>query len=185
MPVRLTRTRDCLPLTGDDHESVETRLLSAAMFAALALIAVGPARTSTTAPPTRAQVIKRFEQAAGRRLAVDPAATRAGHYTALRLPKSVTNVALYGDFTLWLVAPGTLESDVAQLLTNAHTGKLGTPGASGIYWEQASSLGGGKVWLAKKRYGQNLVLWHYGQTQKVDPAFKRLHQALLEVLAGP
>lgn len=168
---------------GDDDESVETRLLSAAVFAALALVAVGPARTATSAAPTQAQVIKRFEKATGRRLAADAGSTRPGHYAALRLSKSVTNIALYGDFTVWLVAPGTLEDDVTQLLTNAHTGQLGTPGAAGIYWEQTSSLGGGTVWLAKKRYGPNLVLWHYGRTQKVDPAFTRLHKALLRVLA--
>jgi hypothetical protein len=181
---RLTRTRDCLPLSGDDDESMEARLLSAAVFAALALIAVGPARTATSGAPTQAQVIKRFEKSTGRKLAADAGSTRAGHYTALRLSKSVTNVALYGDFTLWLVAPGTLEDDVTQLLTNAHTGELGAPGAAGIYWEQTSSFGGGTAWLAKKRYGPNLVLWRYGTTRKVDPAFKRLHKALLKVVAG-
>ena len=181
---RLTRTRDCLPPAGDDDERVEVRVFSAAVFAALALIAVGPGRSATSVSPPQAQVIKRFELTTGRRLAADAGATRAGHYTALRLSKSVTNVALYGDFTLCLVAPGTLDDDVTQLLTNAHTGQLGTPGAAGIYWEQSSSLGGGTVWIAKKRYGPNLVLWHYGQTQKVDPGFKRLHKALLKVLAG-
>lgn len=160
------------------------RLVSAAFFAVLALVAARPAHTFGSAAPTRAQVIKRFEKATGRKLSVDNASTRAGHFTALRLTKSVTNVALYGDFTLWLVAPGALEDDVTQLLTNVHTGELGTPGASGIYWEQVSLLSGGTAWLARKRYGPNLVLWHYGPTQKVDPAFGRLHKVLLKVVAA-
>lgn len=181
--------RDCLPLAGDNDECMDARLLSAAIFTVFALVAMGPARAATTAPDTAAltpaQVIKRFETATGRKLAADARSARAGHYTALRLAKSVTNIALYGDFTIWVVAPGALEADSRQLLTNAHTGALGTPGAAGIYWEQGSSLGGQAYWLGKKRYGANLVLWHYGTAAKVDPAFKRLHKVLLgKVLAG-
>ena len=44
-------------------------------------------------------------------------------------------------------------------------------------------MGGDRYWLAKKRYG-NLVLWWCGTAKKVDPVFKRLHRALLEVTAG-
>ena len=102
----------------------------------------------------------------------------------LRLTSSVTNTATYGDFRLYLLAPGTTADDADELLVNLHTGELGSPGPGGVYWEQTRMLSGGTVWLGKKRYGPNLVLWHYGSVQKVDPTFKRLHQALLRVVAG-
>ncbi|MFN8221933.1 MAG: hypothetical protein U0R50_01645 [Gaiellales bacterium] len=160
---------------------MDVRLVSAALVAALALVAIAPGRTAQSAVPTQAQVSKRFEKATGRRLAADAASSRAGHYVALRLPRSVTTTALYGDFTLWLVQPGSLEADVTQLLTNVHTGELGSPGPGGIYWEQVTSLSGRTAWLAKKRYGPNLVLWHYGPVHRVDPPFSRLHKALVKV----
>lgn len=167
---------------------MDARFFSAALLSAVALIAMAPARAATSAPSasalTQAQVIKRFETATGRKLAVDARSTRAGHYTALRLVKSVSTTALYGDFTVWVVAPGTLEDDVTQLLTNQHTGQLGVPGAAAIYWEQGSAFGGQVYWLGKKRYGVNLVLWRYGTQPKVDPSFKRLHKVLGTVLVG-
>jgi hypothetical protein len=172
---------------------VDVRFLSAAFLSVITLVAIGPARAATAAPRanaltqvaltqvalTQAQVIKRFEAATGRKLAVDSRSGNAGHYSALRLAKSVSNSALYGDFTLWVVAPGTLEDDIARLLTNVHTGLLGAPGAAGIYWEQGTYLGGQTYWLGKKRYGANLVVWRYGAEPKVDPSFKRLHNVLL------
>jgi hypothetical protein len=162
---------------------MEVRFLSAALLSAVALIAMGPARAATTAPSvsalTQAQVIKRFERQTGRRLVPAP-----GHSGALALPKSATNLAFYGDFLLWVVGPGNLENHVAQLLTDVHTGELGTPGAAGIYWEKGTYFGGQPYWLGKKRYGTNLVLWHYGATANVDPPFKRLHKVLGTVLAG-
>ncbi len=172
---------------------MDVRFLSAAFLSVITLVAIGPARAATTAPHanaltqvalTQAQVIKRFEAATGKRLVVDTRSGNAGHYSALRLAKSVSNAALYGDFTLWVVAPGTLEDDIARLLTNVHTGLLGAPGAAGIYWEQGTYLGGQTYWLGKKRYGANLVVWRYGAEPKVDPSFKRLHKILLaKVLA--
>ena len=162
---------------------MDARLVSAALFSVIAFVAMGPARAATTAPSatalTQAQVIKRFEKQTGRRLV--PAPGRSG---ALALPKSATNLAYYGDFALWVVPPGNLENDVARLLTDVHTGELGTPGAAGIYWEKGTYLGGEPYWLGKKRYGANLVLWHYGTTPKVDPPFKRLHKVLGKVVAG-
>lgn len=166
----------------------DVRFLSAAIFAVVALVAVAPGRATTSeataAPLSQSQVIKRFAQATGRTLAVDRGASRPGHYTVLRLSSSVTNTATYGEFKLFLVAPGTLDADTRQLLLNVHTGELGSPAAGGIYWEQTRLLSGGTVWLGKKRYGQNLVLWHYGPIPKVDPTFKRLHKALTKVVAG-
>jgi hypothetical protein len=158
---------------------MDFRLISAAVLSSIALIALGPARAATPAL-TQAQVVKRFETATGRKLAAWP-----GHSGALRLSKSTTNLALYGDFVLWVVSPGGREEAIEKLLTDVHTGELGTPGAAGIYWEQGSYLGGQPYWLGKKLYGTNLVLWRYGTAAKVDPSFKRLHKVLLgKVLAA-
>lgn len=150
----------------------------------MALVAVAPGRAVTNAPLTQAQVVKRFEQATGRKLTVDRASSRSGRYTVLRLSSSVTNTATYGEFKLFVVAPGAADAEAQQLLVNVHTGVLGSPAAAGIYWEQTRLLSGGSVWIGKKRYGPNLVLWHYGPVQKVDPTFKRLHKALSRVVAG-
>lgn len=151
------------------------------MLSGIALIALGPARAATaTSPLTQAQVVKRFETATGRKPVAWP-----GHSGALRLSKSGTNLALYGDFVLWVVGPDARTETIERLLTDAHTGELGTPGAAGIYWEQGSALGGQHYWLGKKLYGTNLVLWRYGATAKVDPSFKRLHKVLLKVVAAP
>ena len=158
---------------------MDVRLLSAAMLSGIALIALGPARAATATPAlTQAQVVKRFETATGRRPAAWP-----GHPGALKLPKSATNLALYGDFVLWVVGPDARAETIEQLLTDVHTGELGTPGAAGIYWEQGSAIGGQQYWLGKKLYGANLVLWRYGATAKVDPSFKRLHKVLLKLVA--
>ncbi len=67
---------------------------------------------------------------------------------------------------------------MARLPADGPIGVLGVAGPSAISWESGSTMGGDHHWLAKKRYG-NLVLWWYGTAKKVDPAFKRLHRALL------
>ena len=177
----LTRTRDCLPRQRDDDEEMDVRLLSAAMLSGIALIALGPARAATATPAlTQAQVVKRFETATGRKPVAWP-----GHPGALRLPKSATNLAFYGDFVLWVVAPDAREANIQRLLSSGQTGELGTPGAAGIYWEQGSYLGGEPYWLGKKLYGANVVLWRYGTAAKVDRSFSRLHKVLLKVVAAP
>jgi hypothetical protein len=159
----------------------EVRLLSATVLAMIALVVVGPGHAASGAPLTQAQVVTRFAKATGHRLEVDRASSRAGRYTVLRLSASVTNTATYGDFRLYLLPQGATDADTEQLLMNLHTGELGTPAAGGVYWEQTRLLGGGTVWLGKKRYGRNLVLWHYGPVHKVDATFRRLHLALLRV----
>jgi hypothetical protein len=161
---------------------MHSRVAFCGVAACLALLALAPARAA--APTlTQADVVARFKTATGSRLVVDRRASRPGHYTALELPPSVTNLALYGDFTIWVVGTATLEEDVAQLLADAHTGTVGEPGAAGIHWEKGTALGGTTRWLAKKRYGENLVLWRLGPTPKVDASFKRLHKVLLQKVA--
>ena len=161
-----------------------SRVLALGLVVAVA--AVGAAGAARVAAPslTAAQVTKRFQAATGRKPAVDRRLTRPGHATALRLSSSVTNTALYGDFVLWVVGPASPEADVAALLADTHTGAAGTPAAAGIVWERGTSLSGTPYFLAKKRYGANLVLWRYGPVQKVDPGFSRLHKVLTRLVAG-
>lgn len=152
--------------------------------ACLTLLALQPARAA--APVLgQADVVARFKAATGSRLVVDRRATRPGRYTALELPPSVTNLATYGDFTLWVVGTTSLEEDVSQLLADAHTGTVGEPGAAGIHWERNTALGGTTRWLAKKRYGANLVLWRITAAPKVDASFRRLHKVLSAKVARP
>jgi hypothetical protein len=130
---------------------------------------------------TPAQVVARFRTATGGKLLVDPRANYPGHYTALAVAQSISNIGKFGRFTIYVVTPGD-EEDVARLLADGRTGVLGVAGPSAIYWESGSTMSGDHYWLAKKRYG-NLVLWWYGTAKKVDAAFKRLHRALLAVTA--
>ena len=123
-------------------------------------------------------MILRFKVATKAKLLADKASAYPGHYVALSLPPSITNQAQYGRFILYVVGPATTAADIEQLLADGHTGVLGTPAAARIYWEQGQYLSGGKFWLAKKRYGPNLVLWWYGTEKKVGPAFSRLHELL-------
>jgi hypothetical protein len=146
------------------------------------LVAVAP--VSAAAPLSASQVAARFDAAAGRKPTVDRRLSRPGHYTALRLSQSVSNVALYGDFVLWVIGPATLEADVADRLADSHTGVVGVPGAAAIHWEAGTSLSGQPYFLAKKRYGTNVVLWRYGPTRKVDASFKRLHKLLTKLVSG-
>jgi len=132
--------------------------------------------------PTAGQVVARFQTLVGAKLVVDRRSTYPEHYTALGVVQSIGNIGRYGRFTVWVVTSGS-EEDVTQLLADPHTGQLGTPGAASIYWEQGMTIGGDRYWLAKKRYGTNLVLWWYGTERKVDARFKRLHRALLAIAA--
>jgi hypothetical protein len=163
------------------------RLLSATALAAalVASTSIVDGRAAAPAPKTVAQVTKAFKAATGRTLAVDRGLTRPSRATALRLAPSVRNAALYGDFVVWVIAPGSDgAAEVTSLLSDTHTGALGTPGAAAIYWERGTSLSGAPYVLGKKRYGANLVLWRYGTAAKVDPSFSRLHKLLTALVAG-
>jgi hypothetical protein len=159
--------------------------LSLALLAALVALAVAVAPASGATALTASQVITRFKAATGSKLLVDKQSSYPGHYTALSLSPSISNQGRYGRFTLYVVDPATTADDITQLLADGHTGVLGTPGASSIYWESGQYLGGGTFWLAKKQYGANLVLWWFGSKKKVDPGFTRIHKPLLaKVVAG-
>ena len=46
-------------------------------------------------------------------------------------------------------------------------------------------MSGAEVWMAKKRYGSNVVLWWTTSTpvKKTDVTFKNLHKALTPLMA--
>lgn len=152
-------------------------LVAAAVAGAMCVSA-----TAASAPLTPGQVVAKFRAATGGKLLVDPRANYPGHYTALGVVQSISNIGKFGRFTIYVVVPGD-EEDVNRLLADGHTGVLGTPGPSTIYWEQGSTMQGDSYWLAKKRYG-NLVLWWFGSAKKIDRTFQRLHRALLGMTAG-
>jgi hypothetical protein len=156
-----------------------------ALLTALAALTVSVIPAAGATALTTSQVIARFKAATGTTLLVDRPSSSPGHYTALQPSPSITNQGRFGRFTLYVVgASATADDDITKLLADGHTGTLGVPGASGIYWESGRYLSGGTYWLAKKQYGANLVLWWFGSTHRVDAAFKRIHKPLLARVVG-
>jgi len=157
--------------------------------AALVLAALAICATVTAAPNatrlTQARLLSSFKARTGTTLVVDRRASYSGHYVALGAPESIANVGRYGHFTIWVVTAAGADDSVNGLLVDPHTGTLGTPGPASIYWEHGTTAGGGGYWLAKKRYGANLVLWWYGTAPRIDASFRRLHRALLAITAPP
>ena len=89
-----------------------------------------------------------------------PGRLDAGHYTAFNLGvQTTTKQARYGTFTIYLVSGGDVAADVKRLLTDPHTGELGTPATGGIYWEKDVTMSGTDIWMAKRPYGANVVIW--------------------------
>ncbi len=158
--------------------------LAATLAVALALGGVAQAGPQEPVELSASQVVSRFKGATGSKLLVDKRASYPGHFTALALPASISNQGRYGRFTVYVVGPRTRAEDVTGLLADAHTGLLGAPGPSKIYWESGRYLSGERYWLAKKQYGANIVLWWYGSERKIDKSFKRLHQPLRKAVAA-
>ena len=102
-----------------------------AVVCLLGLLGTGVAGSAGSTP---AQVVARFKALTHTTLTVDRRSSYAGHYTALGVPQSISNIGRYGRFTIFVVTSGS-EEDVHSLLGDAHTGELGTPGPSAIYWE--------------------------------------------------
>jgi len=156
----------------------------AVVLALAATLAVAHASTSATI--TAAQLTTRFKQSTGDKLLPNKNASYAGHYKAYdRGPPSIANKGKYGIFTVYLVAGGDVEADLTDLLADAHTGVLGKPGPGNIYWEEGKTIHGDEYWLAKRRYGENVVLWWIGSkaVKKTDKTFKRLHTTLTKAVA--
>jgi hypothetical protein len=135
-----------------------------------------PSATGVTA----AQLTSTFKRVNGDKLVVNRKMSYPGHYMAFDVgPISIARKAKYGQFTVYLVS-GDVEAEVEGLLGDSHTGMLGAPGPGGIYWEDGTTLYGDRYWMAKKRYGANVVLWWIGSNpvKKTDASFKRLHKSL-------
>jgi hypothetical protein len=151
------------------------------VLATIALVTL--VATSAAAPTTTAyQLTTRFKQATGVKLVPNKRSSYTGHYKAYDLGAvTIASKARYGTFTVFLVTGGDVEADVTDLLADSHTGALGTPAAGGIHWESGTTISGERFWQAKKRYGQNVVLWWIGSTpvKKTDASFARLNKALV------
>jgi len=159
--------------------------LRLALLAALVVLAVAVAPASGATALTASRVVAGFKAATGSKLLANRQSSYPGHYTALSVAPSISNQGKYGSFVIYVVGPNDVAGDVRKLLADGHTGVLGTPGPSKIYWEGGRYLTGGRYWLAKKQYGANVVLWWYGFEKKTNVAFKRLHAALTTTVAAP
>lgn len=140
-------------------------------------------KPGSAGPVTTDLVVQRFRAATGDTLRIDPRATIGVRYDALVLAPSRSKRARYGVFTLYVVTAADLETVVTELLADGRTGELGEPDRRGIRWEAGTTLTGERYWLAKKRYGANVVLWWFGtQERRVDAPFRRLDRALRRLI---
>jgi hypothetical protein len=158
------------------------RLLTALACAIAASTVVAGANGASTANTT--QLKSTFRKVTGQKLVVDKIRSSPGRYTAFNLGvQTGTRQARYGTFTIFLVTNPDTETQITSLLRDAHTGQVGAPAAGGIYWEKARTIRGDEVWMAKKRYGTNVVLWWTSTkpVKKTDATFKNLHKALLPI----
>jgi hypothetical protein len=156
---------------------------AAAALAVLVVIAASVALAQAPANVTAAQLTASFKKSTGDRLVPNKKMSYPGHYKAYDAGAvSIARKAKYGTFTVYLVTGTDVEAEVTDLLADGHTGALGTPGAANIYWESGKTVYGDQYWMAKKRYGGNVVLWWIGSkpVKKTDKSFKRLHAALLK-----
>lgn len=157
------------------------RRFAGALVLALALSATVAVAQPSATSPTAAQLKAQFKQSTGDKLVVNKKFAYPGHYAAFDAgPQSIARKGKYGTFTVYLVTGADVEAEVTDLLADAHTGVLGAPGPGKIYWEAGSTVYGDKYWMAKRRYGEKVVLWWIGskQVKKTDRSFKRLHTVL-------
>jgi hypothetical protein len=149
--------------------------------AMIALAALLTSQSVASPSTTATQLTTRFKAATGQKLVANKQRSYAGHYKAYDAgAQSAAVKARFGTFTVYLVTGTDVEAEVTELLSDSHTGQLGTPSAGKIYWEQGVSLYGDRYWQAKRRYGQNVVLTWIGPSgaKKTDATWKRLHAAL-------
>lgn len=157
------------------------RRFAAALVVLLALSATVAVAQPSAPGLTATQLKAQFKRSTGDKLLVSKNYSYPGHYTAFDLGvPTIAKKGKYGTFTVYLVTGGDLEAEVTDLLADGHTGVLGTVGPGRIYWEAGTTLYGDKYWMAKRRYGSNVVLWWIGSApvKKTDKTFKRLHIAL-------
>jgi hypothetical protein len=152
----------------------------------LALVAATALAQPSASSTTATQLTTRFKQSTGDKLLVNKKMSYAGHYKAFDVGVvTIAKKGKYGTFTVYLVTGQDVEAEVTDLLADARTGQLGTPGPGNIYWEAGTTLYGDRYWQAKKRYGENVVLWWIGSNpvKKTDKTFKRLHTALTKAVS--
>ena len=157
------------------------RRFGIALLLALVFCTVAAGAQTGASAVTASQLKARFKQATGAKLLVNKNSSYPGHYVAFDLgPPSIANKARYGTFTVYLVTGPDVDAEATDLLADAHTGTLGTPAPGNIYWEFGKTAYGDPYWLAKHRYGANVVLWWIGSkpVKKTDATFKRLHTIL-------
>jgi len=148
----------------------------------LAAVVLGAGVAHASPATTQWQVTTGFKRATGEKLVVNRKASYPGHYVALDLgAQTISRKGRFGTFTVYVVSGGDVEADVTDLLADGHTGALGQPGAGNIYWESGRTVYGDRFWLAKRRYGANVVLWWIGAepVRRTDATFRRLHEALI------
>jgi hypothetical protein len=159
------------------------RYAGVAAVALVLAVVFAVAQASTNAGITASQLTARFKQATGDKLVASKKYSYPGHYRAFDLGvPTIAKKGKYGTFTVYLVTGADVEAEVTYLLADGHTGVLGKPSSGNIYWESGTSIHGDKYWMAKRRYGDNVVLWWIGEkpVKKTDRTFKRLHTALLK-----
>ncbi len=157
------------------------RRLAAALLVLFAVSATAALAQPSATSVTAAQLQQKFRKSTGDKLVVNRKASYPGHYVAFDVgAASIAKKAKYGTFTVYLVTGADVEAEVNDLLADGHTGVLGTPSAGNIYWEYGKTVYGDAYWMAKRRYGSNVVLWWIGSkpVKKTDRTFKRLHTTL-------
>ena len=132
-----------VPRSGEDDECMRRAVAAVVVVVLLGALAAGVALSATSAH-TPAQVVARFKALTHTTLVVDKRSSYPGHYTALGVPQSISNIGRYGRFTIWWSPPGD-EEDVHDLLANPHTGELGrlafppSTGSTGRPWAAPST----------------------------------------------
>ena len=150
------------------------------MLALAAFMTTSSIAATTT---TGNQLTTRWKAATGEKLVRNKQVSSAGHYVAYDLGIATpAKKAKWGTLTVYLVTGADLETEVTGLLKNPRTGMPDPKSAGGIYWEAGTSIDGTAYWLAKRRYGQNVVLKWIGPSgaKKTDAAWKRTHTALTQ-----
>jgi hypothetical protein len=150
-----------------------------ALVVALSLGAAVSAAATATTPK---QLTTSFKRTTGQKLLVNKLKSTPGSYVAYDLgTPSISSRAKWGTFTIYVVTAADAATQVTKLLSDTHTGMLGTPTAAKIYWEQGSTLQGTPFWMAKRQYGTNVVVQWIGSqpVKKTDASWKRLHTALM------
>lgn len=152
----------------------------------LALVAATAFAQPSTSSVTATKLQSSFKQSTGDKLLPNKRMSYPGHYKAYDAGvATIARKGKYGTFTVYLVTGADLEAEVTDLLADARTGMLEQPGPGNIYWEAGSTIHGDLYWLAKRRYGENVVLWWIGSkpVKKTDRTFKRLHAAFTKAVS--